>query len=357
MIDDEDCDVSPPDISDDTAINTSTTWLPPSLPRPSPTFAAVVRVVKCISQLLKTLRQPDIPSPAIYAIDEQLSNCFAGFPPLHHIQSNEYLDPRTFHPMVYLQNARLALHRHNLSPMCTSETRSVAVDNCILAARDTAKIISRTMQDPPDSPAQGPEGSQIWLSNLRSAASASLCTHLWRCILFLCFRGEYQAALVCAQASSSIDDARPVNMICGRHLSFFLRQLLTKLQQGEGAYLERDEEMIAYVSGDLQGGDRSWVWNGGSRGSPRNMMDHASSTGRTAIVTSPEREESGDWAGWVSIVAALRRLINEQQRSHSQHHGPVLPRPPPGDTSQADSILPRILSPGGSNRISIANII
>lgn len=350
MISDEDCDVSPPDLSDDKAIKTGTTWLPPSLPRPSPAFTSVVRVVDCISQLLKTLRQPVIPSPAIFAVDERLSDCFAAFPPPHHIQSNEYLDPRTLNPMVHLQNARIMLHRHNISPTCAPETRSVAIDNCILAARDTAKILSRTMRDPPDSPGRGAGGPDIWRSNLRSAASAFLCTHLWRCLLFLCFRGEYQVALVCSRASAAIDDARPINMVCGRHLAFFLQQLLTKLQQGEGAYLERDEDMIAYVSGDLQGGDNSWVWNRGSRGSPRNMMDHASA-GRSAMVASPERDESGDWAGWASIVGTLRRLLDEQQRSHQQR---VLPQPP---TSQADPAQQRILSPGGSDRISIANII
>ena len=350
MINDEDCDISLPELSDDKAIKTGATWLPPSLPRPSPAFTSVVRVVECVSQLLKTLRQPVIPSPAIYAMDERLSDCFAAFPPLHHIQSNEYLDPGTFNPMVYLQNARMMLHRHNVSPICAPETRAVAIDHCILAARDTAKIISRTMQEPPDSPVRVAGGQEIWRLNLRSAASAFLCTHIWRCILFLCFRGEYQAALVCAQASSVIDDARPINMACGRHLAFFLQQLLTKLQQGEGAYLERDEEMIAYVSGDLQGGDNSWVWNGGSRGSPRNMMDHASA-GRSAMVASPEQEDSGDWAGWANIVGTLQRLLDEQQRSHQQR---VLPQPL---TSQADSTQQRILSPGGSNRISIANII
>jgi len=182
--------------------------------------------------------------------------------------------------------------------------------------------------------------------------------------LFLCFRGEFNAASVCASVSAAIGDARAVNNACGKNLDFFLRCMETKLQQGQGPYLDRDEEMIAYVSGDLQNSvNHSWVWQGGEtevhpQQSPTTegvYLGRESMSGAPSFTMTPISEDSRGWAGWDSILARLQHLQEEQPRRQSMkspgegYYPP--PRPDSGGRSQSGP------GPGSTDRISIKNII
>jgi hypothetical protein len=108
------------------------------------------------------------------------------------------------------------------------------------------------------------------------------------------------------QAHALINDVRIVKAACGRYLAFFLRILLAQIRaKGHVPDLDRDEEMIAYVSGDMQGtSDGSWVWHGPETGSQLEGMGYA---GRTTpnCAGRPEIETDFDWEGG----SGLRRLF------------------------------------------------
>lgn len=391
MIDDQECEIGFPSTIEDKYVGASGTWPPPNAPQSTIPLSPSIQVARITAQLTRTFKIPVIPPHTLQSFDAELSHCMTAFPPPYQIHSNDYLDPHFLTPIVYLQNARLVLHRHNLSTLCAAEIRALAVEHCVTVAKDTVQLLSRSMQNPPGSPTHPPTTYEGWEAKFAKAASTFLCTHIWRCALFLCFRRRYNDALLCIRASAAIGDARLVNTACGRHLDFFLKTLIAKLQQGEGSSLERDEEMLAYVSGDLQSStDNSWIWQGAD---PSEQMQQQSPPiakapdDRRSAIESPTKstalpEESRPWAGWAAIIETLQGLAHElqrqqqQQQQHEQYHHqqhlyrqgqstptqseafylppppppPPAPDPGPGGTAQ--------VSPGGSSsRISIANII
>ena len=368
---DADCDIGLPSPVDDEQIPSTGSWTPPSaLPSVSPLLASF-EVISAITKVLKAVRRPVISTTTLQACDTLFGSCIAAFPTRHQFRVDEYLHPYELAPLIYLQSARLMLHRHNLTPLCPASERTAAIDRCCIIGQDTVQLLARCMQNPPASSLILPASPSVldtWETRLKAAATTFLSTHLWRCTLLFSFRGDYNAALVCARASATIGDARPINVACGRYLDFFLRRLVAKIQQGEGAYLESDEEMMAYVSGDLQGSiGTSWAWQGAEindRASPAAqspfLVDASNipgTSGETAMC-----EGVIEWSGWGSLLETLGQLAQEKpgsqaprsqaQDGYSSHvKGNVLHL-----GLSADVQAPKVL-PASSSRISIANII
>lgn len=392
LIDDADCDTEYPEPVDDQYITDQGIM---SMGQPSTPLLATIHVVRSLQSLIKLFKSPSITTDTLVSREKYFDTCMSLFPPHLQLSSRTYLDPRSLAPIIYFQNARIVLHRHNLSPSCSIELRRQAIDNCVGVSSETTALLSRCMQ--PVSPhGASADASSDWSARLATSASTLLCTHIWRCTLFLLFRGEYSSALLCVRASSAIGTARLVNTSCGRNLAFFLRCLLEKLQRGETTELERDEEMMAYVSGDLQSStDNSWVWSGsetgmnlvkdrhppqvlGSTASPSSFpfqqvaSSDLSSAAHTTILTE---EEGRDWGGWEWIERHLQFLLEQQQQqqlrqarpqpiSPTSHPQPNLP-PTSQSSDHASLVDPTIskslgtpVSPiSNSSRMTIANII
>jgi hypothetical protein len=379
LIDDQDCDAELPQAADE---NFNFDDKRPLERHGTSPFLSIIHAVRSISQLTKSLKSTVITTSSIEAYEKHFSACLDSLPPHFQANSNRYIDPRSLGPMILLQNLRLILHRHNFSPLCPQEARNSAVDCCLAAAHDTTRILSRCMHDSaPSAPRAIPAGGGDWRSLMASAASTMLCIHIWRCTLLLLFRSDYAAALICIQISSVIGEARIVNSACGRYTAFFLRCLLDKFQRGEAPGLERDEEMMAYVSGDLQRStDNGWVWNDNETGSelgagsPESATSNPSMRGghvsNTAHVSALPADESGrHWEGWEWVERTVQYLLNEQQK-HNQTipdkreaqvsaSSESRPREPSLSTTSApgSSGTPQRSNPGGNSRMTIANII
>ena len=352
MINDEDCDASLHNPVDDTLLRASETPASPSAPLLMSVHLPMIRVIRITSQLTRALKSPVIDSMTLQTYDTQFNDCMAAFPENQQIRTNDHIDPRYLPCLFYLQNARLVLHRHNLSVLGVAEARSVAIARCFTIAKDTVHLVSRCMQDPTDSTLLSPTGHQKWDPQLLSETSAFFCTHIWRCTLVLCFEGHYDAALVCVRASQAVGDTRPINVACGRHLAFFLTSLVSKMYHRDGHALEDEEDLIAYVSGDLQGSiENSWIWGKDEVDSQRSQHQQGSIPGIDHIgkggTLENRQEDLSDWNGWDSIVLTLQRLYQDQQRGQRE----PFYLPPPGIPANAQ------ISPVSSSRISIANII
>lgn len=289
---------------------------------------ATIHVVRSIGQLTRTLRLPTISPATLETFERHFNTCLVTFPPQFHPRNDEYLDPRSLAPVIYLQNARLILHRHNISPFSSFAARSSAMDYCVSTSLDTAQLLSRCMRNQS-------EGDD-WRSLLASCAGTLLCTHVWRCMLFLLFRQEYAGALACIQASAAIGGARSVNVSCGQYLSFFLHTLLERLQRGDSSSdLEHDEEMLAYASGDMQGSsDGSWVWQGSETGSQLEAISPVLSN--AGVLDHTSRPQDMEWEGWEWIEKTVQYLLTEQQA-----RGPSEPR----DVTMGQPQEPAMLGP------------
>ena len=314
---------------------------------------ATVHIVRSYEPLIPLLKSPYITRYTLEAREEYLLKCFSLLPKAFQPSASESLDPRIITPLICLQNARLSLQRHNLTPLCPPELRVQAIDKCVMVARDTALIMSRCL-NPGASPKRDPSARRRLLA---TSASALLCMHVWRCLLILLFRADYHPAIVLVQAASAIGGSRQVNLCCGRHIEFFLRVLYTRMQKGISDDLDNDEELIAYVSGDVQNNpDSGWVWQGGEAGTETSHLSGAAqATPSFESARSGQRkqapnsalieQEVEDWGGWEHIERSVNYLLEQQQKQRQRMH----PRSPP---QQAP-----VSSPSDTSRMTIANII
>ncbi|KAF2764128.1 hypothetical protein EJ03DRAFT_321767 [Teratosphaeria nubilosa] len=345
QIDDDDCDVSEPTpVNDDCIRPTGIVGPQPGQMAPNG-LVAVIPIVRTTAQLKKSLKSRTIAAATLSTYDEHFRSIMNSYPEPFPIQSQAYLDPRLLTAACALQTIRFFLYRHNLSTACKMSDRRDALDRCVSVAKDTAQYVQRSMQhsSSPSGPGYySPSHMANWAARLRTMAPAFWCSHIWRCTLVLCLQLEFAAALTLVQASAAVGDLRKSNIACGRNLAFFLDQLIVRLRAGaQPQDLEADEEMLAYVSGDMQGcAEEAWAWTGSetsaslSGSSSANGFTPRSSTPCSAnFMDGPHigsasltQQEMESWGGWEHIQRTLESLL---QQSQSLGLPPLAPAPPP----------------------------
>ncbi|PSS13285.1 hypothetical protein M430DRAFT_106168 [Amorphotheca resinae ATCC 22711] len=317
VIEDADCEVGLPAAVDDHYIHDAGIIVPNGVSPVTNFMLPIIHVVRSISQLVKTLKSPTISPSTLAGFDTHFASCMAAFPPSCQPTAQEPLDPRMLAPVCYLLSARLILHRRNLATSCPPEARSNAIEQCIRAALDSTKLIARAMaSSTPSKPSVPP---------FAPTANAMTCTHIWRCTLFLLFGGQFDAALTCIRAAASIATLRDVNVACGRNIAFFLGVLIEKRRAGGLAgspgyrgECELDEEVMAYVSGDMQGSaETTWIWSDGEvdmniGGSGSRAVPSQSSEGREEGSNVLTDAEARDWGGWERVEYLVGVLAREQ---------------------------------------------
>lgn len=349
----EDCNVGMPSPIDDQYMIPGIPWASSPDPEQSTSpLLPMIQVIGGIARLLRVLKSDRLAKSALQAYDLHFNQCVNAFPAQKQRRANGYIHPTELPPIIYLQNARLMLHRHNLTPTCDSVERSTAIDQCVLVAKDTAGFLRRCMQPPGEPRSHEAEQNDTWESRMISASSAFFCTHVWRCTLFLCFRLDFESALSCARASATLGNARPVNVDCGRYLEFFLHEMTSKLDHR--VQIDTDEEMIAYVSGDLQGSfENSWIWQEGKGGVQISSEKDKQDLKRILSPARPQTKQS-DWNGWDDVLRTIERLSRkkEQEQQHlaiqESSLRPSMMLPPLAPS-------PNSMSP--SNRMSIKDLI
>ncbi|KAF7864432.1 hypothetical protein EAF04_006566 [Stromatinia cepivora] len=348
LIDDIDCDVNLPNPIDEFYLHPS--YRSPPVPQngapsgPSSTFLLpIIHIMRSIGPLLKSLKLPIVPPSTISTFDTHFTSCLSHFPPPCQFSSLDPLDPTMLTSIIHLLNARLSLHRHNLITTSPPDLRASAIESCIHDSLTSASVLTRSLPNfPPNSPQTRSWGQTI---------SATVVMHIWRCTLFLLFGGQFEAAMTCIRAHTHIGYSREVNVACGRYMGFFLTVLIEKkrgLYSGEkgrelgylgqrGGRFEMDEEVLAYLSADLQGGDEAWVWQGREVMGMRSPV--ASGVGGTGVLSpilgsggERDREMSGmsglsggflvlrekeamDWGGWERVQYLVDVLARESGAS------------------------------------------
>ncbi|KAI4176593.1 MAG: hypothetical protein LQ343_000884 [Gyalolechia ehrenbergii] len=362
MINDDDCEIDLPGTTN-AGERQGEHARRPATSEQSP-LVVTVQIIRVITKLLKMLKEPSISSSSLQAFDVLFEDCMDLFPAHHQFNAFGTIDPHEIPPLVYLQNARLMLHRHNLGVKNKASARLHATDECTRIAKQSTRLLRRCMSDTSGAAIPGQAGHERWRSSLVSAANAFLCTHIWRCSLFLCLRQEYEDALVCVRASATIGSARAINVACGRYLDFFLQRLLLKIQDGT-VPVETDEEMLALVSGDLQGdAENSWIWKDMDGASQANESTRFSPINATPVTAHEDDYQS--WSDWDGILDRLTRLLQakrQQQQQYSQQEARI-PLKLPSQVQQQAVHLASPVSPGGSetahsgsSRIRIADIM
>ncbi|KAM0277563.1 hypothetical protein ACHAQH_005682 [Verticillium albo-atrum] len=399
MIDDSDCDVSLPAGVDDHYIHEGGIVVPPGREPLNHSLLAIINVVRSYSALSKTLAAPVVAPSRLATFDQTFANYCRSFPPACDAASGASLSPHLLAPYTYVLHARLVLHRHNLAPACPPEVRFAAIEQCTHTALETAALLMRTT------------------TTLADGATALLTSHIFRCALFLLISGHWDQAVTCVRSLASIDARRDVALPCGRFIAFFVTTLGAKRVEhaallaratpprssfappppppmsGPRALqdaLLRDEELLAYVSADLQAAPNcAWVWAGGEREgilsptSPGTIMSGGGAG--SGLFSAQQRtglteQEISEWGGWSRLDAAVRGLASGNSTptpTSATWAAPLPPAikieggggfPPPPTPGSAPLFSAGVMSgsgnsPSASNttrsqdRLSIANII
>ncbi|KAK3946455.1 fungal-specific transcription factor domain-containing protein [Diplogelasinospora grovesii] len=376
MIDDSDCDVSLPAGVDDTFIHDNGILVPHGAPPLTNSLPAIIHVLRAYTALNKALSTPVIAPTRLATFDQHFAKCLHTFPQACDPSSNQKLSAMLLNPLIYLIHARLMLHRHNLASTCSSDVRLSAVEQCTHTALETAALLTRATPDVPD------------------GATALLTTHVFRCSLFLLLMNCLDQASTCIRVLAAINNRRDVAVACGRFLTFFVSMLASKraeysafltraapvqpphqpksfapppqpLRPSAQALQEallRDEELLVYVSADMQAGtETSWAWNGGEReqqaqqqapptgngGGSKNNSEGGATLFSLEARMGLADEEARDWGGWERLESMVRGLaeptpmpapgapvvfvgVPQQHHQHHQHHHQQGPPPPPG---------------------------
>jgi hypothetical protein len=357
LINDEECDTEYPEPLDEerTQMDAAHSWS--NLP-PSSLLLATVHIARLMAPMSRLFRSLCITNDTMVKFESHLGTCLSLYPQSLQLASTSPIDPRDVMPLIYFQNARLMLHRHNLSPSCSPEQRSHAIEYCVAAARDTARVISRCIL----SESRAPQGEAE--RHLVFSANTMFCTHLWRAMLLLLFRPLDDAFHVLLRAASIVGATKSINLSCGRYLAFCLRKLVDKMESPAAIDLEQDEEIVAYLSGDLQASTNSWVWGNAETGthlSRRQKHGRPKQLSQDSDHTSPiqshspswdsalSEEEQQDWGGWDTIDRGARFLQNLQEKR-------LAVQPTPFQSERAPvSILPRM--PGMEDKSMLPSVI
>ncbi|KAI6780859.1 putative transcriptional regulatory protein-like protein [Emericellopsis cladophorae] len=325
LIRDEDCDVALPAGVDDQFIQANGMQVPPGSQPLTHSLLAVIHVVRCYSPLLQALAARMISHQRTQLFESHFRQCLEySFPQQCHPRSPLPLAPHFLGPLAHLLHARMLLNRHNLSPRCRMDTRLNAVEGCTMVALDTVALIQRSS------------------AALDEGATALLATHIFRCTLFLLLTGYFEQAMTSIRALASISTRRDVAVPCGRYLSFFVSVLGSKrvehadyirnmrpppsarsIQDQQAVLLQSlasDEELLSYVSADLQACiDRAWLWAGLEHEvapEQRQPPPNPSTPIPNSLYSSEARsgltvDETREWGGWARLESAVRTLATE----------------------------------------------
>ncbi|TGZ79346.1 hypothetical protein EX30DRAFT_308958 [Ascodesmis nigricans] len=312
QIEDRDIDIEHPCALDDHFIQDNME-LPAEQANASNQLLTTIPVAQMIPTVLKELKAPKLSPEVLRTYDLHFDSFQDTFPPECRIRCPKPLNPHDLSPMLHLQNLRIFLCRHNLSTLCSRDIRAAAIASCVAAAKDTVQLLRRVRQYQAQ--------SKSWDEAVRAAASTMTCTHIWRCMLFLCFDRVFDDALICIEFAKTIGDFRDVNVACGRYMYGFLMELDRKMRQGVD--LMSDEMMLALVSGDCQGStENSWVWNGSETGAALNSMSPRGGSPLSSdgyISNSPSsvpvkaygsqtlsETQRSEWGGWENVLELVR---------------------------------------------------
>ncbi|EOA85505.1 uncharacterized protein SETTUDRAFT_90047 [Exserohilum turcica Et28A] len=376
LINENDCELSLPTSVDDRYIQPNEAFGPFTKATHFNDFVATIHMTRLYAPLQQALKSSTILPQTMASFDEQLRSKLLLLPEAYQPDSSAILDAKALPTVFVLLSARFHLYRRNLSPVSGAVERGNALERCVSVAQDTAKYVSRVSCN-----TSMLDAAKAWTENAALIASNVVCLHLWRCILILCFRGEYDAALVCLHLSRSIGSARNINAGCGRNMCFFLERLFDQVRNSVGGskQLEQDEEMIAYLSADTQGSlEHSWVW-AGSNMAPSGYRQDAlpgmtrSPAGEEAMREAPLSRGpfgaglngSAEWDDWGRVEGLVRQLVDE--RLYRATQGPTYYPPPHNPVKRvqlaSDTYSPPKAAsepspaPSSTSRISIANII
>lgn len=208
-------------------------------------------------EIIETLHQ------RLQAEDEKISALMSYDPDPQH-NSGWYLDIHTF-----MENTKLKLFRHNLTPNAPFQSRLAALGRCIELAKEGSLQIAHKFIDIETSSLSSNEVDEYNQRVIRIVYPEH-CQYLYSCAMYLVAAKLWNLALPFVIGLRVIGDKLTINKSCCRYLWGVIifterRDSIYHMAQeytGRTTWSEEEEEVLAIIAADMHQDIRAWgpVW-------------------------------------------------------------------------------------------------
>jgi hypothetical protein len=164
---------------------------------------------------------------------------------------------------IFVDNTRIRVLRHNLTPQAPFPSRISALRRCIRLSKDASRKVAERFIDPET--AESPQAAEQHNRRVVRVVYPEHCQFVFSCTMFLVVARLWNSALPLVRALQMIGDKVPINQACCRYLWGLITLLDEKppvSRRGSDAWTESEEELVAYIAADMHQDGRMWeaVW-------------------------------------------------------------------------------------------------
>ena len=164
---------------------------------------------------------------------------------------------------IFVDNTRLRVLRHTLTPHAPFGLRMAALRRCIRLSREASRTIAQRFMDPET--AESPEEAEQRNRRVVRIVYPEHCQFLYSCAMYLVVARLWKLTLPLVKALRMIGNKMPINNACCHYLwglITFMEENPAISQAGD-PWTEAEEEMVAYIAADMHQDGRAWeaVWH------------------------------------------------------------------------------------------------
>lgn len=169
---------------------------------------------------------------------------------------------------VFVDNTRLRVYRHNLTPLAPFASRLAALKRCVAMAKEASPRIAELFQDA-EAGIYAPEDANQHNARVIRIVYPEHCLYLYSCAMYLVVAKQWSLALPFVIALRVIGTRLAINKCCCRYLwgvimfteerDSILRVALDEAKK-EGSWRDQDEEVVALIAADMHQDARASGW-------------------------------------------------------------------------------------------------
>jgi len=191
---------------------------------------------------------------------------------------------------IFVDNTRLRVLRHNLTPHAPFGSRTAALRRCIRLSREASRKIAQRFMDPET--ADSPEVAEQHNRRVVRIVYPEHCQFVYSCAMYLVVARLWKLTLPLVKALRTIGDKMPISNACCRYLWGLITFMEEKpaISQGGDPWTEAEEEMVAYIAAEMHQDGRAWeaVWHKDPVGVPGLEIPLAEDIGEFEFLSDSE---------------------------------------------------------------------
>ena len=205
---DNDCDLPPPDLS---APNLPLTGAQGRIAYQSKLYSWIMVHGKVVRLLRDS---PYLTQEEIEKIDDMIQVQSERMPTVVSYHADSTLNPAWYlDSHIFVQNTKLRIYRHNLTPNAPIDARFAAMRSCIELAKEASNQIAKIFKDP-DDPQFSPEGAHGYNLRVIRIVYPEHCQYMFSCSMYLVIAKMWGLALPLIIGLRAVANKSPVNKCC-----------------------------------------------------------------------------------------------------------------------------------------------